>query len=812
MVLVRQQITFVIRMLMQMFSSRVPDDGGDDLHGDNSSLPSLERPDDATFIHPAVSSGDFARIVQLKEERTLTDQEKYHLLTNHFRPSATYRFPSVLYGKKKRAFQHDWLHQYNGLVYSETMQGSYCKYCVLFGQAAYSVYSFTGTLISKPLTNLQKASEKLRNHFIGVGGSSARKYHLQAVEKAENFKAVMEKKQLPVDQQLSSLRAQRIAKNREILRSVAETVILCGRQGLALRGHRDDWKWLEKTPYANHGNFMALLQFRIQSGDKVLADHLQSGGYQGNALYTSKTIQNELIDVCDHIIRTRILNEVRDAPFFSIMADEATDAANKEQLAISVRYVKEATRSIEERFLGFSECVTGVTGEAIADRILQHLVDWQLPADNLIGQTYDGAGAMAGRKKGAAARITQLYPKALYTHCNAHVLNLCVVKCCRIREMQNAMDTADRICRFFANSPKRQLALEKSIGAVLDGEHRKRIKSLCKTRWVERHQAFEVFADLLQPLIFCLEEIKDSVEWNRETRADAQSFFLALTRFPFIFTLILTKDVLAYTKALSVKLQGRYVDIVKAYQEIRFVTSTLHSARVNVTTIHSRVYQKALEVAGKVNVEESLPRTTGRQQHRGNVPASSASDYYRKQLTIPMLDHLINEMGYRFSESSSAVVSQITRLLPPSLAVSDNILSSADIPDLVKMYGDDLPAAAALDTELHSWTVKWSGSVQFAADKDTPSKVLNQIDKDFFPNVGQLLKIACTLSVTSAECERSISRLRFLKTCMRSGMGESRLNGLTLLHVHRDIPCDAEAVVEEFAKRNPRRLQLSEFC
>ena len=36
------------------------------------------------------------------------------------------------------------------------------------------------------------------------------------------------------------------------------------------------------------------------------------------------------------------------------------------------------------------------------------------------GQTYDGAGAMAGKTKEVAARITALYPKAQHTHCAAH--------------------------------------------------------------------------------------------------------------------------------------------------------------------------------------------------------------------------------------------------------------------------------------------------------------------------------------------------------------------------------------------------------
>lgn len=110
------------------------------------------------------------------------------------------------------------------------------------------------------------------------------------------------------------------------------------------------------------------------------------------------------------------------------MADEATDSANDEQLAVSVRYVNSHTRSIEEKFLAFSECLSGVTGRAIADHILRLLSDWQLSPIKLRGQTYDGAGAMAGSSQGAAKLIQDAYPKAIYTHCGAHVLNLCVVK------------------------------------------------------------------------------------------------------------------------------------------------------------------------------------------------------------------------------------------------------------------------------------------------------------------------------------------------------------------------------------------------
>ena len=56
---------------------------------------------------------------------------------------------------------------------------------------------------------------------------------------------------------------QKISKNRKILKSMVKTVILCGRQGFALRSNHDSWKHLNKEPRINRGNFMALLEFRV---------------------------------------------------------------------------------------------------------------------------------------------------------------------------------------------------------------------------------------------------------------------------------------------------------------------------------------------------------------------------------------------------------------------------------------------------------------------------------------------------------------------------------------------------------------------
>ena len=106
------------------------------------------------------------------------------------------------------------------------------------------------------------------------------------------------------------------------------------------------------------------------------------------------------------------------------MVDEATDAANDEQLAVSIRYVKPNTRCIEERFLAFSECLTGVTGNGIADHILRLLGDWQLLPSNIRGQTYDGAGAMAGKSRGQQHISKKLFQKQC-THTVLHMPSTC---------------------------------------------------------------------------------------------------------------------------------------------------------------------------------------------------------------------------------------------------------------------------------------------------------------------------------------------------------------------------------------------------
>ena len=80
----------------------------------------------------------------------------------------------------------------------------------------------------------------------------------------------------------------------------------------------------------------------------------------------------------------------------------------------------------------------------------------------------------------------------------------------------------------------------------------------------------------------------------------------------------------------------------------------------------------------------------------------------------------------------------------------------------------------------------------------------------FFPNIKVLLLILCTLPATSCSAERSFSGLKRIKVTLRSTMSNEHLSSLALLHLHRDINIKGEDIVDEFARRHPRTLKLTD--
>jgi hypothetical protein len=239
-------------------------------------------------------------------------------------------------------------------------------------------------------------------------------------------------------------------KNRKVLTSTIRYLEFCGRQGIALRGHRDDLK--NKAPLMNSGNFRALIDLRINAGDTVLKDQMETCAR--NATYESKTAQNELLECIKQYVQSKIIKQVTDGGgFYGVQADEVLDVSNWEQLGLIVRYVCDG--QVVERLLEFIKCESCI-GENVFQTIISKLRQLRLDPMLCRAQTYDGAGNMGGCGNGCAAVFHRMNPRAPYFHCANHELNLALSHASKIPEIRNMICVLQSVGLFFKYSPKRQ--------------------------------------------------------------------------------------------------------------------------------------------------------------------------------------------------------------------------------------------------------------------------------------------------------------------------------------------------------------------
>jgi hypothetical protein len=81
---------------------------------------------------------------------------------------------------------------------------------------------------------------------------------------------------------------------------------------------------------------------------------------------------------------------------------------------------------------------------------------------------------------------------------------------------------------------------------------------------------------------------------------------------------------------------------------------------------------------------------------------------------------------------------------------------------------------------------------------------------DCYPNVTIAYRVLLTVPVTVASAERSFSKLKLIKTYLRSSMSQDRLNGLATLSIEKEMlkNIDVDVIINDFASQKARKKQL----
>ena len=97
-------------------------------------------------------------------------------------------------------------------------------------------------------------------------------YHINAAVLANSFITTYENPTLHVDNIIEKCSNEH---NLHVLEKIISTIVLLGRHGLPLRGHRDDCVDFSVLQDVNKGNFIALLEHQAITNN-ILKDHLIS--------------------------------------------------------------------------------------------------------------------------------------------------------------------------------------------------------------------------------------------------------------------------------------------------------------------------------------------------------------------------------------------------------------------------------------------------------------------------------------------------------------------------------------------------------
>ncbi|XP_027841498.2 uncharacterized protein LOC114122905 [Aphis gossypii] len=209
--------------------------------------------------------------------------------------------------------------------------------------------------------------------------------------------------------------------------------------------------------------------------------------------------------------------------------------------------------------------------------------------------------------------------------------------------------------------------------------------------------------------------------------------------------------------------------------------------------------------------------------------SSSASDRFRVNTYYKCLDQIILSIDNRFSSARDRM--KDLALLPTERLIEAKHKSEMDLPDkcfldLATWITDINPYQLKTEYSLFSKSLKeLIIGMKFPDNQSKESSDINSEDEHqnimsepkqnitletiinilssfdimcAFPNLYCAYKALCTIPASSASAERSFSKVKLIKTRLRSTMSQQRLESLMFISCERDIPIDINEVINKF--------------
>ncbi|KAF2902443.1 hypothetical protein ILUMI_03745 [Ignelater luminosus] len=159
--------------------------------------------------------------------------------------------------------------------------------------------------------------------------------------------------------------------------------------------------------------------------------------------------QNKFVDMLATATKKKIVDEIKEAKIYTVMADTTPDVSHQDQLSLCIRYV-DNTGKPKERLLEIRP-ITNKSGLAVVKKINQILLENELDNKFVVFQSYDYTNSMSGKHGGAQRKLSEIIGRDIpYIPCQAHRMNTFIEHSCNASVLiANLFNDLESLYSFF---------------------------------------------------------------------------------------------------------------------------------------------------------------------------------------------------------------------------------------------------------------------------------------------------------------------------------------------------------------------------
>lgn len=674
--------------------------------------------------------------------------------------------------KKGRSFQSKWQITFPWLLYDGDNDKVFCKIC--------KETMSSGVSAPKKTSKQEESIKAFSQSGFSSWNKALERFKMHETSEIHRF-CVLHKANLErginVQSMLSKSKLEDMKTARTALLKMISTLRFLMTGGLAIRGHEDQ-----------NSNYIRLLKLRAQDIPE-LNSWLQRSKYR----WLSHDVTNELCTIISHEVLRKIIKQVQNAVYYSVMVDETSDISNHEQVTFCFRYV-DSKLNIYETFFGLYK-TTSTTSEDLFQIFNDVLRRFDVNIKMCRGLCTDGAANVSGAHTGLQSRIRAIEPKIIHVHCVAHSLNLVVQDTMKeVPAIRDFLVLIRELIAFVRGSPKRQACFE-SLQASDDTQNLS-LRPFCPTRWCCRISSLKTILNNYNVLLSFLNDTKKQKD---DAGAKANGFLKSLQSFESLFIIKFLIEILDRVETLNATLQKISLHLQKAVDNINTVKQIISFQRTDEK--FSSIWEGTLDLARILDLDEpKTPKIRKRpkkidefssEQHEFASPA----DFYRK-MYFEVLDKVVGCIDQRFTKNAMTHLSNI------ELFLTEPNTSSTYVKEF---YGDDFDMERLVLHRNMLLDIARSKNIRLNNVEDIVTFITSHCDsiKEMINEVIKLVKLVLTIPVSTCTAERSFSALRRIKTYLRNSMTQQRLNDNMVVHVNQEMAddLDLDEIADIFIQR-----------